>query len=224
VNLSIPSPTILRVPRADYSDDTILVKALCTRDVDAFAYLVDRYHAPLVRIACIYVPNREVAEEAVQETWLAVVQGIDRFEQRSSLKTWLYRILINIARARGVKEQRSIPYAAGALLDEERSVDPHRFRRFGRYKGGWKTPPESWPEPEQRALDAEMLATIQSAAERLPPAQREVLTLRDILGWNSAEVCDALDVSEGNQRVLLHRARSKIRMALEHYYGKEGAQ
>jgi RNA polymerase sigma-70 factor (ECF subfamily) len=217
----MPSRTIASVPRADFSDDSILVKALCTRDVDAFAYLVDRYHAPLVRIARIYVPNREVAEEAVQETWLAVVQGIERFEQRSSLKTWLYRILINIARARGVKEQRTIPYAAAEMLDDEPSVDPRRFRRSGRYKGGWKTPPESWPEPEQRALDVEMLGAIQSAAEQLPPAQREVLTLRDITGWSSSEVCDALEISEGNQRVLLHRARSKIRAALEDYYGKD---
>jgi RNA polymerase sigma-70 factor (ECF subfamily) len=211
------------VPRDDFSDDTILVKALCTRDVDAFAYLVDRYHAPLVRIARLYVPNNEVAEEAVQETWLAVIEGIDRFEQRSTLKTWLYRVLVNIARTRGVKEHRSIPYAADAVLDDEPSVERGRFRRFGRYAGGWKRPPNAWPEPEQRALDREMLAAVQGAAEQLPPAQREVLTLRDILGWSAGEVCDALGVSDANQRVLLHRARSKVRGTLEKYYDEGGA-
>ena len=166
--------TIRRVLPSDFSDDTILVKALCTRDVDAFTHLIDRYHAPLVRIARMYVPNNEVAEEAVQETWLAVIQGIDRFEQRSSLKTWLYGILVNIARARGVKEHRSIPYAATAMSSDELAVDRRRFKHFGRYAGAWKRPPNEWPEPEQRMLDTEMLDVVHTAAERLPRAQREV--------------------------------------------------
>ena len=208
------------MPPSDFSDDTILVKALCTRDVDTFTHLIDRYHAPLVRIARMYVPNNEVAEEAVQETWLTVIQGIDRFEQRSSLKTWLYGILVNIARARGVKEHRSIPYAATAMSSDELAVDRRRFKHFGRFAGAWKRPPNEWPEPEQRVLDAEMLDVVHAAADRLPPAQREVLTLRDILGWNAAEVCAALDVTDANQRVLLHRARSKVRGALERYYDK----
>jgi RNA polymerase sigma-70 factor (ECF subfamily) len=206
----------------DYSDDTLLVKALCARDVDAFAYLIDRYHASLIRIARLYVPSNEVAEEVVQETWLAVLQGIEHFEQRATLKTWLYRILANIARARGAKEQRTIPYADTEDFDEAPAVDPRRFRRFGRHAGAWKRPPNPWPEPEQTVIDADVLATVQRAAGSLPPAQREVLTLRDVLGWNAAEVCDALGISDANQRVLLHRARSSVRGALERYYRDGG--
>jgi RNA polymerase sigma-70 factor (ECF subfamily) len=203
---------------ADFADDAVLVKALAARDSDAFAYLLDRYHVALVRLAQQYVPNRAVAEEVAQETWLAVIDGIDRFEQRSSLKTWLFRILVNIARAHGVKENRSIPFATAAVLEEEPAVDPRRFRRGLRARGAWKRPPHPWSEPEQRAVDAETLETIRSAIDRLPPDQREVITMRDLLGWSAAEVCDALEVSDANQRVLLHRARSKVRASLEHRY------
>jgi RNA polymerase sigma-70 factor (ECF subfamily) len=206
----------------DFSDETLLVKALCARDVDAFAYLIDRYHAPFTRIARLYVPNNEVAEEVVQETWLAVLQGVERFEQRATLKTWLYRILTNIARARGVKEQRTIPYADTQEFDDSPAVDSRRFRRFGRHAGAWKRPPNPWPEPEQTVIDADVLATVERAAGSLPPAQREVLTLRDVLGWNTAEVCEALGISDTNQRVLLHRARSKVRGELERYYDDSG--
>ncbi len=202
----------------DFSDDDVLVKALAARDPDAFAHLLRRYHAPLVRLAQQYVPSRAVADEVVQETWLAVIDGIGRFEQRSSLKTWLYRILVNIARSHGVKENRSIPFAAAALLDEERAVDPHRFRRGLRARGTWKRPPQPWSEPEQRAVDAETLGLVRSIVETLPPAQREVISMRDLLGWSAAEVCDALEVSDENQRVLLHRARSKVRASLERHY------
>lgn len=206
-----------RVPGLDFSDDTVLVKALITRDSDAFAYLLDRYHAPLVRLAEQYVQGRAVAEEVVQETWLAVIQGIDRFEQRSSLKTWLFRILVNIARSHGVKENRSIPFATTAAFDNDPAVDPHRFRRFGRGRGQWKRPPDPWSEPERHALDAETGRTIRDAVDRLPAGQREVLTMRDLLGWSAAEVCDALELTDANQRVLLHRARSKVRTALERH-------
>jgi RNA polymerase sigma-70 factor (ECF subfamily) len=202
----------------DFSDDRVLVKALAARDPDAFAHLLDRYHAPLVRLALQYVPSRAVADEVVQETWLAVIDGIDRFEQRSSLKTWLYRILVNIARSHGVKESRSIPFAATAVLEEEPAVDPHRFRRGLRGRGAWKRPPHPWSEPEQRALDAETMELIRSVVERLPPDQREVITMRDLLGWSAIEVCDMLEVTDANQRVLLHRARSKVRASLERHY------
>jgi len=203
----------------DFSDDAVLVKALAARDPDAFAYLLDRYHSTLVHLAQQYVPNRAVAEEVAQETWLAVIEGIDRFEQRSSLKTWLFRILVNIARSHGVKESRSIPFATDVTLDEEPAVDPRRFRRFVLHgRGQWKAPPQPWTDPEQQALDAETLTVIHTAVEHLPPAQREVLTMRDLVGWSSAEVCNALEISEANQRVLLHRARSKVRGALERHY------
>ena len=207
-----------RVAGLDFSDDDVLVKALAARDTDAFAYLLDRYHSALVRLAQEYVPSRAVADEVVQETWLAVIEGIDRFEQRSSLKTWLFRILINIARSHGVKEQRSIPFATTAVLEDEPAVDPRRFRRGLRARGAWKRPPHPWSEPEQRAVDSETLETIRSEIDRLPPDQREVITMRDLLGWSAAEVCDALEVSDANQRVLLHRARSKVRGSLERRY------
>jgi len=208
----------LGVAGLDFSDDAVLVKALSTRDPDAFAYLLDRYHGSLVRLAMQYVPGRAVADEVVQETWLAVIQGIDRFEQRSSLKTWLFRILVNVARSHGVKENRSIPFAATAVLDDDPAVDPHRFRRFGKGRGQWKRPPQPWSDPEQRALDAETIETIRETVDLLPPSQREVLKMRDLLGWSPAEVCDALELSDTNQRVLLHRARSKVRAALERNY------
>jgi len=207
-----------QVAALDFSDDDVLVKALAARDEDAFAYLLDRYHSTLVRLAQQYVPSRAVADEVVQETWLAVIDGIERFEQRSSLKTWLFRILVNIARSHGVKENRSIPFATTAVLEEEPAVDPRRFRRGLRARGAWKRPPHPWSEPEQRAVDSETLATIRLAIDRLPPDQREVITMRDLLGWSAAEVCDALEVSDTNQRVLLHRARSKVRASLEQRY------
>jgi RNA polymerase sigma-70 factor (ECF subfamily) len=204
------------VASLDFSDDAVLVKALAVRDAEAFAYLLDRYNAPLVRLAQQYVPSRAVADEVVQETWLAVIQGIDRFEQRSSLKTWLFHILVNIARSHGVREHRAIPFATNALLDDEPAVDPRRFKRFGlRGRGQWTRPPQPWSEPEQRVLDAETLTTIEAAVERLPPEQREVLTMRDLLGWSAVEVCEALAITDANQRVILHRARSKVRGALE---------
>jgi RNA polymerase sigma-70 factor, ECF subfamily len=207
-----------QVAALDFSDDDVLVKALAARDADAFAYLLDRYHSTLVRLAQQYVPSRAVADEVVQETWLAVIDGIDRFEQRSSVKTWLFRILVNIARSHGVKENRSIPFASTAVLEEEPAVDPRRFRRGLRARGAWKRPPHPWSEPEQRAVDAETLETIRTAIDRLPPDQREVITMRDLLGWSANEVCDALEVTDANQRVLLHRARSKVRASLERRY------
>ncbi len=211
-----------RVPALDYADDGVLAKALAARDRDAFAFLLDRYHAPLVRLACQYVPSRAVAEEVVQETWLAVIQGIGRFEGRSSVKTWLFGILVNIARTRGVKEQRTIPFSATAGVDDdEPAVDPKRFRRF-RKAGTWKQPPDPWPDPERQALVSEELDVVQAAIDALPRAQREVITLRDVLGWDAGEVCELLGVSDGNLRVLLHRARSKVRAALERHYAGGG--
>jgi RNA polymerase sigma-70 factor (ECF subfamily) len=206
------------VPALDYTDDVELTKALAARDADAFGFLLDRYHAPLVRVAGQYVPSRAVAEEVVQETWLAVIQGIDRFEGRSSVKTWLFSILVNIARTRGAREQRSIPFSASVTVDDnEPAVDPSRFRRF-RKAGTWKHPPDPWPDPEQQAVVRDEVDRVQAAIDELPSAQREVITLRDVLGCSANEACDVLGVSEGNQRVLLHRARSKVRTAVERHY------
>jgi RNA polymerase sigma-70 factor (ECF subfamily) len=172
----------------------------------------------------MYVATDAQADEVVQDTWLAVLKGVDRFEQRSSLKTWLYRILLNIARTRGVRESRSIPFSSASRAlddDAEPTFDADRFRPPDdpEWPGHWASFPLDWEhQPESRLLAAETLALVGTAIEQLPPAQREVLTLRDIDGWSSAEVCNALELSETNQRVLLHRGRAKVRDALESYF------
>jgi RNA polymerase sigma-70 factor, ECF subfamily len=203
-------------------DDARLVEALRAGDEDAFVELVEKYQEALVRQALMYVPSRAIAEDVVADTWLAVVKGIDKFEGRSSLKTWLYRILMNIARTRGVKEHRSIPFASVAhpVEGEEPVVDPGRFVPAGAARAGaWSSLPAPWDEqPEDRLLAGENVDVVAKAIGELPDAQREVITLRDVLGWTSAEVCNALDVSETNQRVLLHRARAKVRRALEMHF------
>jgi RNA polymerase sigma-70 factor (ECF subfamily) len=208
----------------DYSDDGALVDALRAGDEAAFGWLLDRYHAPLHRTARMYVSTDAHADEVVQETWMAVLRGIDGFERRSSLKTWLYRILMNIARTRGVKESRAIPFSSAAgVLDDgaEPTFDADRFRPPDdpEWPGHWAAFPNDWEhQPESRLLASETLALVGAAIERLPPAQREVLTLRDVDGWSSVEVCNELGLSETNQRVLLHRGRAKVRRALESYF------
>ena len=212
---------------ADFTDDGVLVPALRRGDEAAFEWLLDRYSAPLCRLARSYVSNAAAAAEAVQETWLAVITGIDRFEQRSSLKTWVHRILVNVARSKGVKEHRTVPFASlGEELDrDERSVDPDRFRGHrDHWPGHWAAPPVAWDEePEDHLLGRETLSIVGNAISALPPNQRAVITLRDLQGWDSVEVCNALEISETNQRVLLHRARSKVRCALEAHF-EEAAQ
>jgi len=210
-------------PAAQAAGERLLVEALRKRDEAAFVTLVERHHNALLRLAQMYVPGREVAEEVVQETWLAVLQGIDRFEGRSSLKTWIFQILLNRARTRGKREARSIPFSALAekeLAQAEPAVDPDRFLPPDApgWGGDWRTPPTRWSEnAEQVLLSKETRQKIQSAIDALPPAQRQVVTLRDVEGWTSEEVCNALGLSETNQRVLLHRARAKVRAALEAY-------
>jgi RNA polymerase sigma-70 factor (ECF subfamily) len=183
---------------------------------------VERYHASLVRLALLYVPNRAVAEDVAQEAWLGVLQGIGRFEARSSLKTWLFRILTNRAKTRGQREARSIPFSSlGRPADEadEPAVDPERFLGTeAEYPGHWAALPRRWEgSPEEWLLSGETRALVIEAIEALPPSQREVITLRDVEGWSSEEVCNVLNLSETNQRVLLHRARSRVRRALEEY-------
>jgi RNA polymerase sigma-70 factor (ECF subfamily) len=195
--------------------DAALLARLRAGDEAAFMELVDRYGPLMLRIAMSHTPSRAVAEEVVQEAWLGVLQGLERFEGRSSLKTWMMRIVANRARTRGERERRSVPWSAleGA---EEPAVDPSRFRpETDRYPGGWWTPPDSWPE--EQLLAAETLAKIQDAIAKLPPRQQEVILLRDVAGWDPGDVSAALELSEGNQRVLLHRARSKVRNEIEQY-------
>ena len=197
-----------------------MVAALKAGDEGVFTRLAREYHGPLLRVAQIYVPSRAVAEEVVQETWLGVLNGIDRFEGRSSLKTWIFRILTNIAKTRAQREGRTLPFSA--LADPARvpeaAVDPDRFRgpEDSRWPGHWSSPPEPW-SPERQLLAAETREVIERAIEALPGAQRAAITLRDVQGWPAEEVRNALGVSETNERVLLHRARSKVRQALEDY-------
>jgi len=206
----------------DFTDENVLVAALRRGDEDAFGWLLDHYSAPLLHLARTYVSNPEAAREAVQETWIAVITGIDRFEQRSSLKTWVWRILVNVARSKGVKEHRSIPFAslASELDHDEYAVAPDRFRKPGdHWPGHWASPPVPWDEePEDRLLGRETLSVVTTAIGQLPANQQTVITLRDVEGWEPDEVCNALEISETNQRVLLHRARSKVRRALEVHF------
>ena len=198
------------------------MEALRRGDGDAFASLIDRYHSSLLRVAMSYVATRQAAEDVVQDTWMAVIAGIDRFEGRSSLKTWVFRILINRAKTTGMREHRSLPFSAldDAGDDQEPSVDPSRFQTGTRWAGYWSAPPQSWEDiPEDRLLSGEAQTVVNDAIAVLPAMQRAVITLRDVRGFTSQETCEALGVTEGNQRVLLHRARSKVRARLEGYLG-----
>jgi RNA polymerase sigma-70 factor (ECF subfamily) len=215
-------------PAALLESDARLVSALQRGEEEAFSRLLELYHAPLLRLAMTYVRNRAVAEEVVQDTWLGVIRGIDRFESRSSLKTWIFRILANQAKTRALREGRTVPFSSLESWSQsaEPAVEPERFldATHPRWPHHWVTPPASWEGiPESRLLGRETLAQVQEAIEMLPAAQRAVITLRDIEGWTSDEVCELLEISEANQRVLLHRARSKVRRTLERYFDVEGA-
>jgi RNA polymerase sigma-70 factor, ECF subfamily len=203
--------------------DAALVEALGAGDEEAFRTLVREWHAPLLRVAQIFVPSRGIAEEVVQETWLRVLGALDRFEGRSSLKTWVFRILANTAKTRAQREGRVIPFSS--LQDPgrvpEAAVDADRFLSDddAYHPGAWASPPRDLPE--ERLLAAETRAQIAAAIDDLPANQRAVIMLRDVQGWSSDEVCNALDITEVNQRVLLHRARAKVRNALEDYLAVE---
>jgi len=210
----------------DFSDDAVLVKAIAARDPAAFAFLLDRYHPSLVRLAQQYVPSRAVADEVVQETWLGVMNGIDNFEGRSSLRTWIFRILANTAKTRAEREGRTVPLSAFASDDDDPSVDPSRFfdQQHERWPGHWASPPARWDElPEEHLAGRETLDALKRAIDALPPVQKQVIVLRDIEGWPAEEVCDLLGLSVGNQRVCLHRARSRVRQALEDELGSYAA-
>jgi RNA polymerase sigma-70 factor, ECF subfamily len=196
-----------------------LLDALRAGDEEAFRALVRDYHPSLVRVARMYVSTQAAAEEVAQETWLAVLNGLPRFEGRSSLRTWIFRILTNIAKTRAKRDGRSLPFSA--LQDPARVPEPavgaDRFLDpdHPRWPGHWAARPEAWPE--DALLATETRERLAEAIEALPATQRAVISLRDIEGWSSEEVRNALELSETNQRVLLHRARSKVRAALESY-------
>jgi len=206
------------------TDDHELVQRLREGEESAFVELIDRYGATMLRVAQMYVRDRASAEEVVQETWLAVLNGIDRFEERSSLKTWLFRILTNRAKTRGQRDGRMVPFSAlaGASEEPDPSVDADRFLGpDSPHPGAWAAPPVAWPQ--EKLLEKETLGVIEMAIDELPEAQRDVILLRDIDGWTPMEVSDALGITDGNQRVLLHRARSRVRAALEAYLNPDVA-
>jgi RNA polymerase sigma-70 factor (ECF subfamily) len=216
-----PDSTSYRPP----PDQDGIVAALRLGDEQVFAALVDEYGPTMLRVARMYVSSLAVAEEVVQEAWLGVIGGIGRFEGRSSLKTWIFRIVTNIAKTRGAREGRSIPFSSVIGADGEAgkaSVEPDRFLGAGRFAGHWTSAPSRWSErPEELLVGGETIGVVEAAIAALPEVQRTVITLRDVEGWSSEEVRNALDLSETNQRVILHRARAKVRQALETYLDGE---
>jgi RNA polymerase sigma-70 factor (ECF subfamily) len=209
-------------------EDRRIVKALQAGDEKVFMELVESLGPSMLRVAQLFVRSRAVAEEVVQEAWLGVLSGIGRFEGRSSLKTWIFRILTNIAKTRSEREGRSVPFSSlggDDLESGESSVEPDRFLPDGdRWAGHWASSPRRFDaQPEGRLLSGETMGIVQRVVETLPEVQRAVLTMRDIAGFPAEEVCVALGLSEVNQRVLLHRARSKVRGALETYLDEGGA-
>lgn len=203
-------------------EDEVLVAGLRRGDRQAFETLVTRHHASMVGVAGMFLRDRQATEEVVQETWVAVLEGIGRFEGRSSLKTWLFRILTNHAKTRATRDGRSLPFSSVGVGrgGDEPAVDPDRFQgpEDAAAPGAWSAPPLGWETiPEERMLSRETLQRIADAIAALPDGQRQVIRLRDVEGWSAEEVVAALAISGGNQRVLLHRARSRVRAALESY-------
>jgi RNA polymerase sigma-70 factor (ECF subfamily) len=208
------------------AEDLALVRRLRAGDEDAFMSLVDRLGPQMRRVARMYVSSDAVADEVVQDAWVGVLRGLDGFEGRSSLRTWIFRILVNVAKTRGQREARSVPFAslAGDDLDEP-AMPADAFLPAGDEGAGWwSTAPGHWQGlPEERLLGVETRRVIAETLEALPPMQAAVLRMRDVLGMTSDEVRNALELTETNQRVLLHRARAKVRRALEGYFETEVA-
>lgn len=237
----LPSPSAA-MPAAGSAADAPPDPPLTSRDAErvarilggdeaAFLELVEELHGGLIRLAMLFVRRRELAEEVVQDTWLAVLEGLGRFEGRSSLKTWISRIVTNQAKTRAVREARSVPFssfgaaASRELAEPHHAIEPERFHAghdFGHLQlaGHWREPPQAWDasSPESRVANGEAMRHLRAALEALPEAQRTVVVLRDVEGWDADEVCAALGVSEVNQRVLLHRGRTRLRKALELHF------
>jgi RNA polymerase sigma-70 factor, ECF subfamily len=197
-------------------EEARLVEGLRAGDEEAFRALLRAYGNSMLRVAQMYVSNRAAAEDVVQEALLGVLRGIGRFEGRSSLKTWLFSIVVNTAKTRGVRDARSVPFSS---IEEGGSVPLERFLgESERFPGHWAVPPASWAGiPDERLVADETMGVVQREIDRLPDAQRAVITMRDVEGFSAEEVCNTLDLTETNQRVLLHRARAKVRTALEEY-------
>ena len=202
--------------------DTELVAALRDGDSAAFAAMLDSWSASMLRLARSFVSTNASAEEVVQDTWLAVLKGLDAFEGRAAFKTWVYRILVNTAKKRGLREQRSVPWTSLLPVDEDHgpTVDPARFQGGdGSYPGHWRESPAAWASPESTALTLEIRQVITDVLNELPARQRAVLNLRDVSDHSAEEVCEMLQISAANQRVLLHRARAVVRARLADYLG-----
>ncbi len=212
----------VRAQESADADESALVTRLRAGDEEAFAALVSSYYGSLLRLAMSFVSERAAAEEVVQETWLSVISGLAGFEGRSSLKTWIFRILANRARTRGKREARSIPFSSlkspQSESDYEPAVDPSRFNA----RGMWAEPPQPWTNaaPEELLLRRETMNLIQRAIAELPSNQRAVVVLHDVEGVEPDEICNILEISETNQRVLLHRGRCRLRRALEPHLTK----
>jgi RNA polymerase sigma-70 factor, ECF subfamily len=209
----------------DDRPDAALVELLRAGDADAFARIVAQWSPAMLRVAGTFTSSAS-AEDVVQETWLAVVDGLDRFEGRSSLRTWVFRILANRARTRGAGERRSVPWSAVAA-DTAATVEAGRFRGpADPWPGHWTSAgaPRRWvPAPEDAAVAGEIRARLAAALAVLPERQRVVVSLRDVHGLDSEEVCAALGITAANQRVLLHRGRARLRSELESYYREEAS-
>jgi len=218
---SLPLVTV-RAPLIDAEDELGLVAALRAGEESAFTMLVERYHARMLRVARVYINDMAVTEEIVQETWLRVLRSVDRFESRSTLRTWIFRILVNTAMNRATRERRSIAMSRLEGDDDwDGAVESERFRAEDEalWPGHWASFSVSWGStPEARLLASETRDHIRSAIDALPAGQRTVVTMRDMEGWTAEEVCNVLHISESNQRVLLHRGRSRVRRELERYF------
>jgi RNA polymerase sigma-70 factor (ECF subfamily) len=214
---------VAQAPRgaAASPSDAEVLRRLRAGDEETFAALVDAHHGTMVRLALVFVRTRAAAEEVAQDAWVGVLKGLATFEERSSLKTWILRILTNRAKSRGVRDGRSVPFSSIGDADEEAepAVDPERFKP----NDMWAEPPRPWADdtPERLLMRREALALVEKTIDELPPQQRAVILLRDIEGESTADVCNVLEISETNQRVLLHRARMRVRRALEQYLDEE---
>jgi RNA polymerase sigma-70 factor (ECF subfamily) len=220
IGATVSSPVaLLRCSIVAARQDSEVVAALRSGDESVFARLVDEWSPAMLRLARMHVSTRESAEDVVQEGWMAALRGVDRFEGRSSLRTWVFQIVLNIAKTRGVKEHRVVPFSSAFGEGAGPTVDPERFQSASEPSpGGWRQFPAPWPTPESVLLSNETRAVIDSSLEHLPERQRVVIELRDVDGYEPEEVCTLLELTPGNQRILLHRARASVRRELELYF------
>ncbi len=206
-----------------YHQEKDFIEALRAGNERAFEVLLERLSSSMLGLARSVLSDREMAEEVVQETWLAAIRGLERFEGRSSLKTWIFSILMNVARTRAKRERRTVPFSSLSEIENPADNLAAAAERFSDDRHAWMSPPRRWRQtPEDRLLSTETITMIRKELQSMPPRQAEVVTLRDIEGWSAEEVCQVLGLTEANQKVLLHRGRTKVRNALERYQETDG--